>query len=179
MLRFSSRRWSSSTKLHNKHGTEINPHRKNSNPMSNFNFVSMQQVNFCESNAFHCNWPQMFEKKDRKCICVCLLVLCHMCRLKSSRNSNILAQNQSKLNHGHLDNPNLTTTTNRRQPAVTVSHRHIQISVATATVHSVLMDVANSMLALTIKTPRHRYVSDVNTDYAFIPMNKFRFLWID
>lgn len=38
-------RWSSSIKPHNKNGNDIKPHRKNSNPMSNFNFVTMQQVN--------------------------------------------------------------------------------------------------------------------------------------
>lgn len=42
-------RWSSSTKLHNKNGSENKPHRKNSNPMSNFNFGSMQQVRNCDS----------------------------------------------------------------------------------------------------------------------------------
>lgn len=36
-------RWTSSSKVHSKVGNDIKTHRKNSNPMSNFNFVAMQQ----------------------------------------------------------------------------------------------------------------------------------------
>lgn len=54
-------RWPSSSKTHTKNGNDIKPHRKNSNPMSNFNFVTMQQVSSFE----HFLLPRNFNSKTK------------------------------------------------------------------------------------------------------------------
>lgn len=162
-------RWSSSSKLHSKNGIENKPHRKNSNPMSNLNFVSTQQVNY-----------GIFKLIDRCFEWIELLTInvsnFNRIDCKSNQNHSILGLRRSKHSNGRLDNPNLIAIIIQHQRAVT-NHRLIRTSIAIVII--VPMETVNSTPAWIIKIQIHRYRSEFSqTTLNFPILCDFHLYWL-